>query len=207
MQKDSTKPTPHSQTTTFTTTQHNQPNSMMEGKPVIADAFFDVLLSDVKNERCPNEQGVVTLSEIAADLGFCNRSEVAGEHAQTCSPLQGIVCGRYRRCFIPCVLSFRARTIQTAFLLDTGCSGTFLGKPTWDTLREGYGTQEDGGGADTNTLRVTLNGATRQEVRLSPPDRHFADIDVIGTDFLHHMEARVHVDYQRHTCVVEWDEP
>lgn len=177
----------------------------MEGKPVIADAFFDVRLSDVKNERRPDEQGVVTLSEIAADMGFANRSEVAGFQAKTSSPLEGIVRGRYSRCFIPCVISFHAHTIKTAFLLDTGATGTFIGRPTWDKLREGGA--EDVGGADTTTLRVTLNGETRQEVTLSPPDRHFADIDVIGTDFLNHMEARVHVDYKRQTCVVEWDGP
>jgi hypothetical protein len=61
---------------------------MMEGKPVIADAFFDVLLSDVKNERRQDEQGVVTLSEIAADMGFENRSEVSDEDAKTQSPLE-----------------------------------------------------------------------------------------------------------------------
>eukprot|EP00339_Tiarina_fusa_P023941 CAMPEP_0117042482 /NCGR_PEP_ID=MMETSP0472-20121206/29582_1 /TAXON_ID=693140 ORGANISM="Tiarina fusus, Strain LIS" /NCGR_SAMPLE_ID=MMETSP0472 /ASSEMBLY_ACC=CAM_ASM_000603 /LENGTH=174 /DNA_ID=CAMNT_0004753735 /DNA_START=45 /DNA_END=569 /DNA_ORIENTATION=+ len=174
---------------------------MMEGKPVIADAFFDVLLSDVKNERRQDEQGVVTLTEIAADMGFENRSEVWGEAVKTQSPLEGIVRGRYSRCFIPCVISFRSRTIKTAFLLDTGGTCTFIGKPTWDKLLEGF---EDVG---ANTVRVTLNGETRQEVTLSPQDRHFADIDVIGTDFLNHMEARVHVDYKRKTCVLEWDEP
>ena len=38
----------------------------MEGKPVIADPYFDILLSDVKNIRREGEEGVVTLGQIAA---------------------------------------------------------------------------------------------------------------------------------------------
>lgn len=174
---------------------------MFEGKPVIEDPYFDVRLSDVKNERKEGEQGVVTLSEIAADMGFENRGEVSGEDAKIRSPLEGIVRGRYSRCFIPCVISFRSRTIKTAFLLDTGGTCTFIGKPTWDKLLDGL---EDVG---RDTLRVTLNGETRQEVTLSPQDRHFAGIDVIGTDFFNHMEARIHVDYKKKICRLEWDEP
>jgi hypothetical protein len=41
---------------------------------------------------------------------------------------------------------------------------------------------------------------------LSPQDRHFPDIDLIGTDFFNHMEARFNVDYKEKTCVLEWDE-
>ena len=57
-----------------------------------------------------------------------------------------------------------------------------------------------------DTIRVTLNGETRQEVALSPQDRHFADIDVLGTDFFNHMEARFRVDYKGKTCALEWDD-
>ncbi len=49
----------------------------MEGKPVVADPYFDILLSDVKNERREVEEGVVTLGEIAAEMGFENRCEVS----------------------------------------------------------------------------------------------------------------------------------
>lgn len=174
---------------------------VMEGKPVISDPFFDILLSDVKNERREGEDGVVLLSEIAADLGFVNRCDVSGADAKIQSPLNGIVRARYSRCFVPCVISFRGRTIKTVFLLETGGTCTFVGKPTWDSLLEGL---DDVGG---DTLRVTLNGETRQEITLSPQDRHFADIDVLGTDFFNHMEARFHVDYKAKTCALEWDEP
>jgi hypothetical protein len=174
---------------------------MMEGKPLIADPYFDVLLSDVKNERREGEEGVVTLAEIAADMGFENRREVDSSAATVQSPLMGVVRGRYSRCFVPCVIKFRSRTIKAAFLVDTGGTCTYLGKPTWDKLLEGL---EDLG---SNTLRVTLNGETRQEVTLSPQDRHFADIDLLGTDFFNHMEARFYVDYKKRICALEWDEP
>jgi hypothetical protein len=173
----------------------------MEGKPVVADPYYDVLLSDVKNERSENESGVVTLGEIAADMGFENRMEVVGSEADVQSPWYGIVRGNYSRCFIPCVIKFRSRTIKTAFLVDTSATCTYIGKPTWDKLLHGF---EDLG---HNTLRVTLNGETRQEVTLSPQNRRFADIDLIGTDFFDHLQARFRVDYKTKTCVLEWDEP
>ena len=192
-------------TATATTRQkvliEGQYSNMMEGKPVIADPYFDVLLSDEKNERREGEEGVVTLAEVAADMGFENRSIVDDEVAIGQSPLIGVVRGRYSRCFVPCAIQFRSKTIKAAFLVDTGGTCTYLGKPTWDKLLEGL---EDVG---SNTLRVTRNGETRQKVTLSPKDRHFADIDLIGTDFLNHMEARFRVDYKTKVCALEWDEP
>ena len=57
-------------------------------------SLFDILLSDVKNERRADEKGVVTLAEIAAQLGFVNRSDVSGDAAKVKSPLNGIVVAR-----------------------------------------------------------------------------------------------------------------
>jgi hypothetical protein len=195
---------PFASKTEHTTTQNQQRATMlMEGKPVVADPYFDVVLSDVKNARRQGEEGVVTLGEIASEMGFENRCPVSDADAATVrSPLHGLVRGRYSRCFVPCVIKFRSRSIQTAFLVDTGSTCTYLGKPTWDKLLEGL---EDV--SNSNSLRVTLNGETRQEVTLSPQDRHFPDIDLIGTDFFNHMEARFNVDYKAKTCVLEWDEP
>jgi hypothetical protein len=50
---------------------------VFEGQPVVADPFFDIILSDVKNERKEGEERVVTLGEIAAEMGLENRSAVA----------------------------------------------------------------------------------------------------------------------------------
>lgn len=159
--------------------------------------MLDILLSDVKNERRENEEGVVTLGEIAQAMGFENRRETT---TLATSPLQGVVIGRYNRPFVRCVLKLRSKQIEVAFLVDTGGTCTFIGKPTWDVLMAGA---EDTG---ETTIKLTINGETRQEATLSPQDKHFADIDLIGTDFLSHMDARFSVDYgKKKSCVVEWD--
>jgi hypothetical protein len=87
---------------------------MFPGAPVVADPFFDILLSDVKNARREEEEGVVTLGEIATEIGFENRGTVTDVTVQ--SPLRGLVRGKYRRYFAPCTIRFRSRTIKTLFL-------------------------------------------------------------------------------------------
>lgn len=169
-----------------------------EGAPLVKDPSFDILLGDVKNERGENEAGIVTLGEIATEMGFENRGVLASESTVT-SPLGGIVRGRYKRSFLPIVITSRRKSIKTVFLIDTVGTATFVGKPTWDKLMEGV---EDTG---RTTIVVKLNG-TRQEVTLSPQHSHFPDIDLIGTDFLSFMKARFTVDYGTETCQLEWTE-
>jgi hypothetical protein len=67
---------------------------LSEGAPLVSDPLLDIFLSDVKNERGENEEGVVTLGEIAADLGFENRARLR-EEPDISSPLTGVVRGRY----------------------------------------------------------------------------------------------------------------
>mmetsp|Transcript_14224 Transcript_14224/g.39443 ORF Transcript_14224/g.39443 Transcript_14224/m.39443 type:complete len:178 (-) Transcript_14224:98-631(-) len=169
-----------------------------EGAPLIKDPLLDILLGDVKNERGENEEGVVTLGEIATEMGFENRGFLDRESKVT-SPLGGLVKGRYKRSFLPIVITSRKRSIKTVFLIVTGGTATFVGKPTWDKLMEGV---EDTG---RTTIMVKLNG-TRQEVTLSPQHSHFPDIDLIGTDFLSFMKAIFTVDYDKETCQLEWTE-
>lgn len=170
-----------------------------EGAPLVHNPMLDILLGDVKNERGENEEGVVTLGEIAKDMGFENRQLL--DHPPTVvSPLQGLVRGRYSRSFLPMVITFRKRTIQTVFLVDTGGTVTFIGKPTWDRLMEGF---EDTG---QTTIKVTLNGFRAQEVTISPHDSHFSDIDLVGATFLSQIDSDFHVSYKTKTCHLEWPE-
>ena len=169
------------------------------GDPLVKDSMLDILLGDVKNERAENEEAVVTLGEIAADMGFENRQSIV-DPLPVVSPLQGLVRGRYLRSFIPMVITFRKRTIKTVFLVDTVGTVTFVGKPTWDRLMEGF---EDTG---QTTIKVALNGFRAQEVTLSPQNFHFSDIDLVGTSFLSQIDADFHVSYKEKTCYLEWPE-
>lgn len=168
-----------------------------EGPPVVHDPMLDILLGDVKNERGENEEGVVTLGEIATEMGFENR-QIVDNCMTVVSPLQGLVRGRYDRCFLPMVITFRRRTIKAVFLVDTGGTATFVGKPTWDRLMEGF---EDTG---QTTIKGTLNGFRAQEMTLSPQDSHFSDIDLVGTTFLSQIDSDFHVSYRTKTCYLEW---
>jgi hypothetical protein len=170
-----------------------------EGEPLVADPLLDILLGDVKNERGENEQGVITLGEIAAEMQFVNRAVLPSEPTVT-SPVEGLVRGRYKRSFLPIVITFRKRSIKTVFLVDTGGTATFLGKPTWDKLWEGL---KDNG---MMTIKVKLNGIARQEVALSPQHCHFPDIDLIGTNFLAFIDGKFTVDYKNRTCQLDWPE-
>jgi hypothetical protein len=161
--------------------------------------MIDILLGDVKNERGENEEGVVTLGEIAAEMGFENR-QILAHPPSVMSPVNGLVRGRYLRSFVPMVITFRKRTIKTVFLVDTGGTATFIGKPTWDRLMEGF---EDTG---QTTIKGTLNGFRAQELNLSPQDSHFSDIDLLGTTFLAHIDSDFHVSYKEKTCYLEWPE-
>lgn len=177
--------------------------TMMDGPPVIPDPSFDILLSDIKNERREGEEGVVTLGEIAADLGFENRCSVTEEDAAKIAEgnLDGIIRGRYSRPFVPCTIRLRGKTIKAAFLVDTGGVNTFVGKPTWDKLFEGF---EDTG---VTTVKVTFCGIDFEEITMSPQDKHFHDIDFIGTGFMKRVNAKLHVDYENDTCKLQWHKP
>ena len=98
------------------------------------------------------------------------------------------------------VITFRKRTIKNVFLFDTGGTVTFIGKPTRDKLFEGL---EDNG---ETTVKVKLNGFRAQEVTKSPRDKHFHDIDLIGTDFMALIDADFSVSYKKNTCNLEWPE-
>lgn len=176
---------------------------MIEGPPVVAKPEFDILLSDVKNERKEGETGVVTLGEVATDLGFENRCEVSAEEApeSAMGKLQGIIRGQYNRVFVPCTIKFRRKTIKAVFLVDTAGVKTFVGKPTWDRLFEGL---EDIG---TDTVKVTFCGIPFEELTMSPQDSHFHDIDFLGSDFLKRVNAKLLVDYGTGTCELMWTLP
>jgi hypothetical protein len=126
-------------TTTNNNNRHHFLLNMFGGEeaPLVHNPMLDILLGDVKNERGENEEGIVTLGEIAAEMGFENRQVLAHPPSAVSSPLHGLVRGRYARSFLPMVITFRRRTIRTVFLVETGATATFIGKPTWDRLMEG----------------------------------------------------------------------
>jgi hypothetical protein len=177
---------------------------IQEGPPVVAKPEIDLLLSDVKNDRNEGEKGVVTLGEIAADLGFENRCTVSEkeEAAQiSTEKLQGIIRGRYNRVFVSCTIKFRSRIVKAVFLVHTGGVNTFVGKPTWDRLFEGL---EDIG---SDAVKVTFCGIHFEEITMSPQDSHFSDIDILGSDFLKRVNAKLLVDYGSNTCELVWTMP
>lgn len=175
----------------------------MDGPPVIPRPAFDILLSDVKNERKEGEAGIITLGEVATELGFQNRCAISDEDAAKIAEgkLEGIIRGRYQRAFVPCTIKLRKRQIKTVFLVGTGGVNTYVGKPTWDKLFEGM---DDIG---NDRAKVTFCGIPFEEITMSPENSHFHDIDFLGTDFMKRVNAKLNVDYEKGTCKLEWQIP
>jgi hypothetical protein len=83
-----------SQRTHNNTRRHFWPKMFgREGAPLVHNPVLDFLLGDVKNERGENEEGIVTLGEIAAEMGFENRQVLAHPPPVVSSPLNGLVRG------------------------------------------------------------------------------------------------------------------
>ena len=71
-----------------------------------------------------------------------------------------------------------------AFMIDTGSPYTFLSHTAMAALI---------GGAGANVpvaLRLDVHGARSMVCYLSPRDKHFADINLLGTDFLETRRAQ-----------------
>jgi len=170
-------------------------NVLLDGPPVLPDPINDISLPDVKEHRKDGEKGIVMLSEIAEKLGFENHVSIQAKSALNVpKKLTGVLAGRYKRPFIPCVIQYGDQRVQTVFLVETGFVKTHIGKTTWDCLFRGVDVPK--------TTKITVNGVAYEEVSLSPQHCHFPDVNVIGSDFLSRINGRLEVDYQTGACTL-----
>ncbi|KAF9345620.1 hypothetical protein BGX26_002938 [Mortierella sp. AD094] len=151
--------------------------------------LFDLLLTDVADDDLRRD--------ISTQLGVNYLSESTPEQEKM-KLNRGVVWGPNNRLFVPLSVALDAVPINTHFLIDTGAPVTYLCRKTLRTL----GAAERDVKTDGFSWAVTINGINLKVV-MSPLDKHFPDINLLGSDFLLTARCALTVNYVSKTCVVE----
>ncbi|KAI3660563.1 hypothetical protein MP638_000103 [Amoeboaphelidium occidentale] len=142
----------------------------------------DLLLTDITVENLP---------EIARSLGVEYLSPVQEFPGQF--PIQGRIYGDHRRFMINLVcrrLSLReAPAVNIVFLVDTGSPVSYLSKEAMEAL---IGNREN----MPSVLDVFIHSERAIPCHLSPSASHFADVNVLGTNFLAENELSLAMQWR-----------
>ena len=105
--------------------------------------------------------------------------------------LNGILWGMYDRVMVPIIMEFKGKRKYVFFLVDTGSPKTFVSEHVFRSF---------GQEAEDKTS-IFLNGH-EIVVFLSPLDSHFADVNVLGADFLRLIKATIVVSYEKNSAKI-----
>jgi hypothetical protein len=111
-------------------------------------------------------------------------------------PVEGVVYGRNLRLMVSLVCCRKAKTAQAInvlFLLDTGSPVSYLSAKAMEAL---IGNPES---HLPQCLPVLVQSKKVTMCHLSPPDKHFADVNVLGMDFMLKNKLSLSVDYEDET--------
>ena len=146
---------------------------------------FDVLLNDI------NEADLFLIAEMEG-APYLNISA-----SKPVFPVEGMVMGTNRRYMVN--LLVRRKNAQqyrnVVFMVDTGSPYTFLSKTAMEAMV----------GPNANIpsiLKLEIQGEDSIICYLSPPDKHFADVNLLGMDFLEMRGANLITDWHRKTFVL-----
>ena len=146
---------------------------------------FDVLLTDMA------ESDLHLMAQLEG-VGYLNVSR-----AEPSFPVEGLIMGAHRRFMINLLVRQRAMAYSNdyrnvIFMIDTGSPYTFLSTSAMSAIV----------GSDKNVpsmMRLDIHGNQSLVCYLSPPNKHFADINLLGTDFLEMKRAQLDVDWPQKT--------
>jgi hypothetical protein len=149
----------------------------------IDPATYDIMLTDITPEDW---------SIVAEKFSVARRSS-ADSVPSPPFPVQGAIVGWCNRLIANFVCQRRpgAPLFNFFFLVDTGSPYTFLSAETIAVLT---------GGATGNiptALTVNIQGIPSMGCRISPPTSHFADVDVLGMDFMRNNYASISMDHDK----------
>lgn len=145
-------------------------------------AAFDVVLADISK---------ADLALITREFfGFENLS--AATPADAGFPARGVVVGVNRRVFVPLAVRHESSAVRVLFVVDTGSPYTFLCEDTLRTL--GFV------GELPSSLNLFLND---MKICVGVSHRHFASVNLLGTDFLFFAKASVAVNFAALECVID----
>ena len=146
----------------------------------------DVLLNDI------DESDLYHLAEMegAPYLSVSAREPVF--------PVEGVVVGANKRYMVNLLVRKKSTTgpyRNVVFMVDTGSPYTFLSMAAMGSMVDD----------DANLpliLNVEIQGTPPVICHLSPPDRHFADVNLLGMDFLEMKGAHLITDWPRKTFLL-----
>ena len=143
---------------------------------------FDVLLSDI------TETDLFLIAEMEG-APYLNISVQRPKF-----PVEGMLMGTNRRYMVN-LLARRKHSRDfknVVFMVDTGSPYTFLSKTAMAAMV----------GSNANIppiLKLEIQGDNAIVCHLSPPDKHFADVNLLGTDYLEMKGINLITDWPRRT--------
>jgi hypothetical protein len=160
-------------------------SSILDPPGYIKPSLQDLLLTDITAEELLN---------IAESLGveYLGIAEFPGTF-----PVNGRVKGMNKRLMVNLVCKRQSRnptaSVNIIFLIDTGSPVSYLSEQAFKTLLfpDSHIPQ---------SINVMIQTERVIECHLSPKDKHFADVNVLGMDFMVKNHLSILVNYDADIC-------
>jgi len=160
---------------------------------------FDILLTGI------NENDLYMMGEMEGK-GYLNVSESLWKPV---FPVEGMIMQSYNSRLMINLLARRSTSTTSEpytfrhviFMVDTGSPYTFLSKTAMRALLQNAKSssscrlEED----VPSMMKVEIQGSHPIPCYLSPADKHFADVNVLGVDFLHLIKGHIVIDWDKMT--------
>lgn len=152
---------------------------MMDVKQYVDPKAQDTLLTDISIED---------LKKMYSDRGkkYLQESSTSTVVKSEDFPVQGFMYGDNYRSMIFLPTKIKNKTVEILYLIDTGSPYTYISQKTFDHLGYTFPTSE---GQFLINSRLTL-------IHISPPNSHFEDINILGTNYTSKNELEVACDYK-----------
>lgn len=144
---------------------------------------FDVLLTDVHSNELHHE--------ISSSLGTAYLENADSDDVRKAN---GIVWGPHNRIFVATVVKMGNKLKHVHFLVDTGSPYTYI----CDEVLQSFGKTVSN---PHNPFSVNINGLPILVLQ-SPEDKHFKDINILGTDFMKTFGCVLNVDFGAETAAL-----
>jgi hypothetical protein len=160
-------------------------SSILDPPGYIKPSLQDLLLTDITSEELLN---------IAESLGveYLGKAEFPGRF-----PVNGSVKGLNKRLMINLVCKRQSKnstpSVNIIFLIDTGSPISYLSEQAFKALLP----------PDSHipqSINVMIQTERVIQCHLSPRDKHFSDVNVLGTDFLVENGVTLIADYFDKKC-------
>jgi hypothetical protein len=144
---------------------------------------FDVLLTDVHSNELHHEISHMLNTTYLEDAGDNSSDEALG-----------IVWGPHNRIFVATVVKMGDKLKHVHFLVDTGSPFTYVCDEVLQSFNKIVSNPH-------NPFRVHINGMPILVLQ-SPEDKHFKDINILGTDFMKTFGCVLTVDFDQEKALL-----